>query len=223
MRSTVSDAPAVEVVEQLGRVREIADVPEPADVRRMRLDRARIAVGAKENGEPRLLKTEAETAGAAEEVDRRGRVALSSPSAEPPRDSPGRARMGAAAGGDRPRGGEGPRFGGSFAVSQSAWATTRHTGCRARQTESTSSVGWTASARPLDRGAQYPAIRHPPHRGLRRQAPLSPVDKQVDVERVPQGGRHSIPEQTLLHLVIAAAEVDADRRKMPSRSSTRPT
>jgi hypothetical protein len=65
----VVNAPAVEVLEQVGWITEVTDPSESPDVRGVRFDRPCVDVGAGDNGEARVLQSEAEAAGAAEEIE----------------------------------------------------------------------------------------------------------------------------------------------------------
>ena len=56
---------------KLGRIGEVAVVAEPADVGGVCLDRPWVVVGADQDREARLLESETQSAGAAEQVDRR--------------------------------------------------------------------------------------------------------------------------------------------------------
>ena len=89
------------MIDQLGRVGEVADVAESTEVRLVGLDRARVAVGTEQDGEAGVAETEAEAAGAAEEVDRRRARRRSHPSPHLPRGRTGQAPTGAAAAADR--------------------------------------------------------------------------------------------------------------------------
>src|SRR5207244_678093 len=64
------NTPAVELIQEFGRIRQVADVAQPTKVRCMRFDGPRIEIGAEQDREPGFVEPEAESAGAAEEVDR---------------------------------------------------------------------------------------------------------------------------------------------------------
>ena len=64
--------PAVQLLEQLVRIAQITDVAEPSRVRRVRLHRPRVGVGAHEHRETGILQTEREATSAAEQVDGTG-------------------------------------------------------------------------------------------------------------------------------------------------------
>jgi hypothetical protein len=63
------DAPAVQMVDQLRRIGQIAGVPETADVGCVRLDGALVDIGGEENREAGVPETEAQASRTAEKVD----------------------------------------------------------------------------------------------------------------------------------------------------------
>lgn len=64
------NAPAVQMLKELGRVSEIADVPEAAEIRRMCFHCPRVRVSTDQNRESGITKSKGQPASAAEQVDR---------------------------------------------------------------------------------------------------------------------------------------------------------
>lgn len=80
----VIDTPSVEMLEQVGRVTEIADPAEATDVGGVGLDGPAVDVGADHHGEPRIPKPKAQTACTAKEIQRARPRLSTDPAADGP-------------------------------------------------------------------------------------------------------------------------------------------